>query len=438
MMFEDFNSIFEEDADFESEAVTFEDNEDEKYDLQEKVKINNILNAQIRSYTSGLQAESLLSSLTSEYLIIPKFQRKYVWNKSQVANLALSLIKDVPIPPFYLYINERKRQVVLDGQQRATSLFLYFNDLWYVKAETYNKLSFGEIDKVNSELKKWENSLELIENDLELTLRERSEKTKTAKTRIKELTKELRALGVVRTRFYVKNGDDDFEISFSKFTEDEKEFLRRKRLDLTIVECGKGNAPKVYAEIFKLLNSGGRLLSSQEIRNGIYWELELYDRLFAINKNANWRMIYGKESIYSKDVEILLKILALNYYSKIENDGIAICYEGTFNWSNIMEAYSDVAGAWTSNKIAEQIELLATFLDNIQNITADKKCNKAVFEAAFVAYTKLGCSEKIDYNWLCGIGTELEFQKGEVLSNKKSVQARLNKAYTIIKEKYIV
>lgn len=438
-MFDNILTQRMEEENSEVEAVTFEENENEKYDFSEKIKINNILHADLTSYTNGLQIESLINSLVTQYYLIPKFQRKYIWKKSQVANLALSLIKDVPIPPIYLYVNERKKQVILDGQQRATSLFLYFNDLWYVGVAEYKRLDFKGIYDLNSALSIEETTLSELSKDEILSKQERTQKIRETKEKIKAIKCDLKNHGVARTKFYITDGNEERDISFSSFSDDEKEFLKRKRLEITIVDCRSKNAPKVYANIFKLLNSGGKLLSAQEVRNGVYWELKLYDRLFEINKKKQWRDIYGKESDVSKDVEILLKILALNYYSKLNGENVSIEYDGTFNWSNIMEDYSDAAGAWSDDEVEQQITLLTHFLDNIKNIDRSiATCNKAVFEATFVAYTKLQCTYEIEYTWLCRIGTEKEFQKGEVLSNKQSVENRLRKALQMIKGKYSV
>lgn len=422
----------------DAEAITFEDNENDIYDEAEKIKINNILHSDLTYRSNGLQCESVINSLISGYYIIPKFQRKFVWKKRQVANLALSIIKDVPIPPIYLFMNEKKKEVVLDGQQRVTALFLYFNDLWYVGSENYDRFDFKQISEINERLRNAENESKKIVCDSILPENERKIKSKECKDSIAKYSDELKQCGLKRTSFFVDDGDKKVEISFKKFTDEEKEFLLRKRMELTVVECRSDNAQKVYASIFKLLNSGGKLLSSQEIRNGVYWELELYDRLFELNRNENWRRIYGKESAYSKDIEILLKILSLNYYSTISDGEIEITYPRTFNWSNIMEDYSSMAAVWNSEQVSEQITLLTVFLNNLENVVdrENKTCNKAVFEAAFVAYSKLNCNKEISYDWLCEMGDEIEFQKGQVLSNKASVLDRLNKAYKLMREKY--
>ena len=411
----------------------------------ERTSINNILKAKISNYTNGLQVESVISSLESGYYVIPKFQRHFVWKKNQVANLALSIIKHVPIPPLYLYLNEKKKHVVLDGQQRLTAMFLYFNDLWYTGKKTYERFDFNEIGRLNARV------LQLEE---ELSSGNGSGKTKAEIAGLKEERKwiyhELKNIhGIERSKYYVEDNGKKKEITFSSFDEDEREFLLRRRIDITIVECRSEKPQKVYADIFKLLNSGGKLLGSQEIRNGIYWELPLYERLFELNRNEYWRTVYGKESDYSKDIEILLKMLALNYYTEVVREHsdltqkmeevIRVAYDGTFNWSNIMDEYSDVSQNWSDEQLGKELHRLENYLNNINGIKeATEKCNKAVFEAVFVAMCKTQKSESIDYEWFYAIAKEDEFQKGNVLSNKKSVESRLTKALQLVKEKYHV
>lgn len=440
----------------ETEEVLEENETEEEYDnllfgvededsKKEKTSINNILKAKITNYTNGLQVESVLSSLESGYYVIPKFQRRFVWKKNQVANLALSIIKAVPIPPLYLFYNEKKKHVILDGQQRVTAMFLYFNDLWYTGRKVYERFDFKEIGCLNSKALKLE--MELVEvKEFGGT----KTKLNQLKREIKEIYNELKSQhGIIRSKYYVEDNGKKQEITFSTFDKDEREFLLRKRIDISVVECRSKNPQKVYADIFKLLNSGGKLLGSQEIRNGIYWELPLYDMLFDLNKNRHWRKIYGKESDYSKDMEILLKMLALNYYTKVNEEyneecekieeTVRIDYDGTFNWSNIMDEYSFISQNWSDEKLKEEIARLKKFLNGIEGIEeVGEKCNKAVFEAVFVAWCKKQRNQNIDYEWLYKIAKEKEFQKGNVLSNKASVESRLTKALKMVKEKYDV
>ena len=423
-----------------------EEKEEVTDDNKENEFVNHILKANISNFTNGLQVESVIESLKKEFYIIPKFQRRFVWKKNQVANLALSIIKDVPIPPLYLYRHNRK-EVILDGQQRVTAMFLYFNNLWYRGGgkNQYEHFDFKEIARLNSNVVQLEKELEVLKES-----KKDKEKLKQLKNEIKSIYDELKDKhGMFREKYFVDNNGKEIEITFSGFDNDEQEFLLRKRIDITIVECKTPNAQRVYADIFKLLNSGGKLLGAQEIRNGIYWELPLYEDLFNLNKNKNWRQIYGNESLFSKDVELLLKMLSLNYFAtkSYEKDletgayeeTLNISFNGTFNWSNIMEEYSEISSTWDEAKEKEEISRLQKFLDNIQGIeTSERKCNKAVFEAVFVAVCQAKVEKPIDFEWLCSLEKEEEFKKGNVLSNKKSVQMRLNKALKRVRENFNV
>lgn len=447
MRLEDFNLIEVEEvevqeAELEYQKPLFGDEDEEEDSRKEKTSINNIFKAKITNYTNGLQVESVISSLESGYYVIPKFQRRFVWKKDQVANLALSIIKMVPIPPLYLYLNEKRRHVILDGQQRVTAMFFYFNSLWYTGKEAYERFDFNEIGFLNSKV---------LELEAELATARRLGKAKTEiaqlNENIKQIYSDLRIKhGVIRSKFYVEHNGEKQEITFSTFDSDEREFLLRRRIDITIVECRSEEPQKVYADIFKLLNSAGKLLGPQEIRNGIYWESPLYDLLFKLNKNNNWRMVYGKESNYSKDIEILLKMLALNYFTKVTleyneqsrlmEEVVKVSYDGTFNWANIMDEYSLISQNWSDEKLNAELVRLENYLNGIEGINEiEEKCNKAVFEAVFVASCKTGYCEKIEYKWLHKIAEEIEFQKGNVLSNKTSVENRLTKALLLVKER---
>ena len=92
---------------------------------------------------TSVKYSDLLSEIETGQVKIPQFQRKFVWNIKDSANLLDSIIKGYPIGTFiYWRTNERLRSVrnlgnitlpepkngefvnyVLDGQQRLTSLY---------------------------------------------------------------------------------------------------------------------------------------------------------------------------------------------------------------------------------------------------------------------------------------------------------------------------
>ncbi len=81
----------------------------------------------------------LLDSVAKKDLVLPEFQREYVWTKDQAKNLMVSLLKDYPVGSLLFWKTDRPPelknlnvipqklgmiQVILDGQQRITTLYL--------------------------------------------------------------------------------------------------------------------------------------------------------------------------------------------------------------------------------------------------------------------------------------------------------------------------
>lgn len=80
-----------------------------------------------------------ISDIRTQNLVLPEFQREYVWSKEQAKQLLVSLIRKYPVggllfwktqvPPELKNVDELPEklgtvQVLLDGQQRLTSLYL--------------------------------------------------------------------------------------------------------------------------------------------------------------------------------------------------------------------------------------------------------------------------------------------------------------------------
>lgn len=391
--------------------------DDNYYGQEELVRMSSNINSMYITRT----VEDLLKELNQGLYIIPAFQRRYVWKKKKVAELAFSLIKNIPIPALYVYIKGEKRYV-LDGQQRLISLFLYFNDLEYSSSD--NEIDFGTVSKISNELR-------LLENI------ERQKLTVDEKRKMKELKTKLNKFHMRRCDYSIVASEGEAKITFGSFDPRIQKFLWSQQLHITLLECKDKEPNKTYAYLFKTLNTSGKKLGSQEIRNGVYWETYLYKKLLEINKNETWRKIYGNISIYSKDIEILLKALALRHYSylvkdKNGDDAVKIAHPN-FSWSRIIEEYSRYS---VSHDVAEEIEELEKFLDCIHldgQLSQKASLKKAAFEAAFVA-----CSlSKMKWD-LCKLETEwfeklyTRFEKIE--SNKTSVEKRLTVAYLIARD----
>lgn len=86
-----------------------------------------------------MKIDQILSDIERRDLVLPEFQREYVWNRRQASRLIASLLREYPVggllywktenPPELKNIKKLPEkigslQVLLDGQQRLTTLFL--------------------------------------------------------------------------------------------------------------------------------------------------------------------------------------------------------------------------------------------------------------------------------------------------------------------------
>jgi len=88
--------------------------------------------------------------INNEHIVIPNFQRGYVWNRTQASRLIESLIIQCPIPVVYLSQNGDETLSVIDGNQRLTSISLFLNNGFPLTGlSTYPELdglTFSELD----------------------------------------------------------------------------------------------------------------------------------------------------------------------------------------------------------------------------------------------------------------------------------------------------
>jgi len=88
--------------------------------------------------------------INNRHIVIPNFQRGYVWNRTQASRLIESLIIQCPIPVIYLSQNRDETLSVIDGNQRLTSISLYLNDGFPLTGlSTYPELdglTYSELD----------------------------------------------------------------------------------------------------------------------------------------------------------------------------------------------------------------------------------------------------------------------------------------------------
>jgi len=66
-------------------------------------------------------------------LEVEGFQRRFVWRRPQMDRFIESLLLGYPIPGIFLVQQSDKRYLVLDGQQRLTTLTKYYDDAFALR-----------------------------------------------------------------------------------------------------------------------------------------------------------------------------------------------------------------------------------------------------------------------------------------------------------------
>ena len=215
----------------------------------------------IASYPTDYTLEVLVDLHRRGVIVIPSYQRKFVWTIKQSSRLIESFLLGLPVPPIFLYMEpeSKNRLLVVDGHQRLMSIVYFF--------EGY----FGPaVRKKRSEFRL-------------VSLNEGS---------------------AYADKRYVDLRDTD-EPSFNKFNATTLRSFVIRQLD--------PHDNTSMFQIFERLNTGGTQLAGQEIRNCIYHG-PFNEMLVKLNKMPEWRRVFGKlhEDKRQRDVELILRFLALH------------------------------------------------------------------------------------------------------------------------------
>jgi len=204
-------------------------------------------NDTITSYGADFPVESIVRRIQADDLYVPNFQRKYIWSRAEASRFIESLLLGLPVPGVFLAKDFAGRHMIIDGQQRLLSLYYFVS---------------GDADARD--------------------------------------TVRLTGIGSLF------NGK-----TFDELDEQYKVRLLDSIIHATIVRQDNENyANSSIFHLFERLNSGGKALEPQEIRNCLY-PGDFQNLLTSLNCLGAWRAIYGVESLRYQDQELILRYIAL-------------------------------------------------------------------------------------------------------------------------------
>lgn len=207
----------------------------------------------ITSYGADYTVDGLVKRIKEGSIYVPPFQRGYVWNLHDASRFVESLLLGLPVPGIFLS-KERETQklLVIDGQQRLLTLLYFYDGVFASSVKVF-------------------------------------------------------ALKGVQKKF---NG-----ATYKSLKEEDRRRLDDSILHATVVKQDEpsDDDSSIY-HIFERLNTGGTLLTAQEIRACIYHG-EFSEVLKKLNGTPSWRAVYGPVSKNMRDQELILRFLSLYFNS---------------------------------------------------------------------------------------------------------------------------
>ena len=217
----------------------------------------------ITSFGTDLSFRELISMYDEGDLEKPELQRHYVWDKKEASRFIDSILLGLPVPSIFLAKTEDDRRLIVDGYQRVMTVYDYVK-----------RGIFGGDGK----------SFDLSKSE------------------------------VINERWRGK--------TFKELSDAEQRKIRNTPIHAIVFEQKepKDDDSGMY-QIFERINTSGRSLKPQEIRNCVNHG-EFNQLLSQLNNNKSWRLLYSpkNEKIDSRmaDVELILRLFAFSFISKME------------------------------------------------------------------------------------------------------------------------
>lgn len=287
---------------------------------------------EILTYPADFTLEVLVNKWRQQQIIIPDFQRRFVWNQIQASKLIESFLLGLPVPAIFLYSEPiTNDMLVVDGQQRLKTIAYFFEGF------------FGEESSGSRSV---------------FRLTGLDDSSPFSGKTYKEL-------------------QDLLSPWWNKLNDSVLRAFVIKQLD-------PADDTSIY-HIFERLNTGGTFLNPQEIRNCIHHG-PFNDELLRLNELPVWRKVFGHQPTdkRQRDVELILRFLALR--------DVTATYEKPMKdfLNKYMKAHRHPSDDW----LADVRTLFASTTHAVHQSLGDKPfhiragLNAAVFDAVFVAFSR--------------------------------------------------
>lgn len=224
----------------------------------------------LRYFGVDFDVEGLVRRFERKELIVPRFdpeepeaagtgyagfQRNFVWKKRQMDRFIESVLLGYPVPGIFLVELKSRQYIVLDGQQRLTTLHWFYN---------------GQYPTPDGGLRDFD-------------------------------------LQYVGAPFQGR--------SYDTLEPADQRVLNNALIQATVtLPVGKDGKLAIYT-LFERINSGGTQLKDQQIRVAIY-PGDATKLVRSLNDDENWRKLFGPRHRDLRDQELILRYLSLKEVAK--------------------------------------------------------------------------------------------------------------------------
>lgn len=208
----------------------------------------------INSWGADLSFRELITMYDEGELAKPEIQRHYVWDKTEASRFIESLLMGLPVPSIFLARHDGEKKLIVDGYQRIMSVRDYVRGIFSTDGKIFR---LSNTDKINT---RWRNK------------------------------------------------------AFSELPDDAQRKIRSSTIHAIIFEQKHPkNSDTSLFQVFERINTGGRSLTAQEIRNCVY-QGAFNTALIEMNSKPSWRTLYGieTEDKRMRDIEFILRFFALD------------------------------------------------------------------------------------------------------------------------------
>ena len=207
----------------------------------------------IKPWGADLSFRELIQRYEDEELVKPELQRMYVWDRAEASRFIDSLLLGLPVPSIFLAQTQDEKLLIIDGYQRIMTVYDFVRGVFSKDGRGF---ALSRSEKINA---RWRGK------------------------------------------------------SFVELNDAEQRRIRNTTIHAIIFSQQQpGEEDTSLFQVFERINTSGRTLLPQEIRNCVA-QGALNDLLFSLNKYESWRELFGLREPDSRmrDMEYILRFFAL-------------------------------------------------------------------------------------------------------------------------------